>query len=278
MPVVARRHIRKMRGGAQSHLIEAGDGAYYVVKFRNNPQHRRILINELIAATVLDYLEIAAPAAELIDLPERFLEEYPDAVMTLGSRTIQPEPGWHFGSRYPGDPARTTVYDYVPDALLDRVANTRDFLAVFVFDKWVANGDARQCVFFRARLEGWTAPGSAVPAVGFVASMIDHGFAFQGPNWEFIDAPLQGLYPRRKVYEEARSLDDFQPWLDRVSNLPDHVLDTAWKRVPPQWVNGDEEELERLLSALWARRKRVPDLIRDAAGARPSPFPRWSAR
>ena len=45
MPLTAVRHIRKMRGGAQSHLLQADDGNYYVVKFRNNPQHRRILSN-----------------------------------------------------------------------------------------------------------------------------------------------------------------------------------------------------------------------------------------
>jgi hypothetical protein len=42
MPVNARRFIRKMRGGAQAHLLEADDGDYYIVKFQNNPQHRRI--------------------------------------------------------------------------------------------------------------------------------------------------------------------------------------------------------------------------------------------
>jgi hypothetical protein len=31
-----------MRGGAQSHLMRCGDGHYYVVKFQNNPPHRRI--------------------------------------------------------------------------------------------------------------------------------------------------------------------------------------------------------------------------------------------
>ena len=279
MPVAALRHIRRMRGGAQSHLVEASDGAYYVVKYQNNPQHRRILVNELIASTLLEYLQIAAPPVHIVEVPAGFLDEHPDAVMTLGARTLKPEPGWHFGSRFPGDPARTAVYDFVPDALLDRVANSHDFRAVLVFDKWAANADARQCVFFRARVEQWVAPGStASPAVGFVATMIDHGFAFQGPGWEFIDAPLQGLYPRKKVYEPVRSLDDFQPWLDRVMNLPETVLDSAWKRIPPQWVDGEEEELELLLTTLYRRRKRVPDLIRQTAGARPGPFPNWTGR
>jgi hypothetical protein len=61
MPLKARRHIRKMRGGAQSYLLEGSDGCFYVVKFRNNPQHPRILVNELISAVLLRYLEVECP-------------------------------------------------------------------------------------------------------------------------------------------------------------------------------------------------------------------------
>ena len=45
MAVVAKEHIRKMRGGANAHLMRASDDHYYVVKFRNNPQHSRILVD-----------------------------------------------------------------------------------------------------------------------------------------------------------------------------------------------------------------------------------------
>jgi hypothetical protein len=101
--------------------------------------------------------------------------------------------------------------------------------------------------------------------------MIDHGFAFQGPNWEFIDTPLQGLYPRRKVYETVRSLEDFQPWLDRVENFPEEVIDQAWRRVPPTWLDGGEDELERLLEQLLMRRTRISELLQDSSRA----FPNW---
>ena len=43
-----------MRGGAQSHLMFADDGHYYVVKFQNNPQHIRVLANELIATRIAE--------------------------------------------------------------------------------------------------------------------------------------------------------------------------------------------------------------------------------
>ena len=77
MPVDARRLIRKMRGGAQAHLIEAADGHAYVVKFANNPQHRRILVNEWIAAVFLKYLGIATPEATIVQVTAEFLEQNP---------------------------------------------------------------------------------------------------------------------------------------------------------------------------------------------------------
>jgi len=58
-----------MRGGAQAHLLEADDGKWYVVKFRNNPQHRRVLVNEALCATLLRYLRIAAPQTALCRRP-----------------------------------------------------------------------------------------------------------------------------------------------------------------------------------------------------------------
>src|ERR1043166_5849762 len=133
MPVAAIRHVRKMRGGAQSHLLEADDGHWYVVKFRNNPQHRRILVNELLAASFLEYLKIASPETALVHVDQEFLTANPELHLQLGTRRIEIEPGWHFGSRYPGDPDRTAVYDFLPDALLPSVPNLEAFRAILVF-------------------------------------------------------------------------------------------------------------------------------------------------
>jgi hypothetical protein len=261
-----------MRGGAQAHLLEADDGHWYVVKFRNNPQHRRVLVNELLSATFLEYLQVAAPRTALIQVTAPFLAANPDLHLTFGTTRIPVEPGWHFGSRYPGDPDLTAVYDFLPDALLSQVANREDFRAILVFDKWTGNADGRQCVFYRAMVRR----GRGADRPGFVARMIDHGFAFNGPHWDFPDSPLQGLYARRQVYDEVRSLRDFQPWLDLAMNLPEEVFDTAWKGIPPEWIEGDEDALECLLEQLYDRRKRVPELIEACRAARTDPFPNWT--
>jgi hypothetical protein len=272
MPLTAVRHVRKMRGGAQSHLLEADDGHAYVVKFRNNPQHRRILINELLASAFLDFLRIAAPETALLHVSAGFLAANPEVHLTLGARRVEVEPGWQFGSRYPGNPTRTAVYDFLPDSLLPSVVNLEDFRGILVFDKWTGNADGRQSIFYRANVR--VARGE--PRPGFVARMIDHGYAFNGPHWDFPDLPLQGLYARKIVYECVRSLDAFQPWLDQLRHIPEEVLDRAWKRVPPDWIEGEEDALEQLLERLYERRCRVPELIEACRSTKTQPFPNWS--
>jgi hypothetical protein len=274
MPTDARRLIRKMRGGAQAHLIEASDGHAYVVKFLNNPQHRRILVNEWIAAVFLNYLGIASPEPAMVRFSEEFIAANPELNLQLGTRTMAPNAGWHYGSRYPGDPARIVVYDFLPDTLLDTVENLPDFLGALAFDKWMGNADARQAVFFRARLREWI-PAAHGLKMGFVAQMIDNGFVFDGPNWGFTESAIQGLYFRPSVYRTVRGLGDFEPWLARIVNFPEEVVDQAVKAIPPVWLEGEEEALDVLLARLLKRRARVPDLIEDCRRGRVNPFPNW---
>src|ERR1700689_214745 len=185
MLVQATRMIRKMRGGAQAHLLECDDGHFYVVKFRNNPQHRRILINEWLASVFLNYLEISTPEAAIVSLSAAFLEANPDIYIQLGSRHQAVEAGWHFGSRYPGDPGKIMVYDFLPDLLLDKVTNLNEFAGAVAFDKWMGNADARQSIFVRARASDSSPSSAGHPfPTGFGAHMMDHGYVFNGPHWQ----------------------------------------------------------------------------------------------
>jgi hypothetical protein len=276
MPVSARRFIRKMRGGAQAHLLEADDGNCYIVKFQNNPQHRRILVNEFVAAEILTHLQISSPGHQLVRVSADFLAANPEVHLQLGTHRMPIQPGWHFGSRFPGNPDVTAVYDFIPDALLNQVANSEQFLGVLAFDRWVANADGRQSIFFRAQLRDWLArPGIPPRKLGFVVLMIDHGFAFNGPHWDFPDSAITGLYPRRVVYSSVRSIDDFQPWMDRIGNFPDEVLDKAERQIPPEWIDHDGDKLERVFETLLARRKRIRELIAECRNAPGRPFPQW---
>jgi hypothetical protein len=276
MPVDARRLIRKMRGGAQAHLIEASDGHFYVVKFLNNPQHRRILVNEWIGSAFLNYLGISTPEVAIVRVSEEFLRENREVHIQLGSRRGEVEPGWHFGSRFPGNPAVNVVYDFLPDTLLGGVENLADFRGTLAFDKWTGNADSRQSIFFRARLKQWLPnSGSDGQRVGFVAHMVDHGFIFEGPHWRISDSPLAGLYFRPLVYQTVRGLDDFQPWLDRIVHFPEEVVDGAVKQIPPSWLDGEEKALADILDKLLARARKVPYLIEASREGAKGRFPAW---
>jgi hypothetical protein len=64
--------IRRMRGGAQSHLMRCSDETYYVVKFQNNPQHRRILVNELLGT------RLATAPVSVVDVSEELIRLTPE--------------------------------------------------------------------------------------------------------------------------------------------------------------------------------------------------------
>ena len=205
-----------------------------------------------------------------------FLDRNPDVGLQTGSRQVAVEQGRHFGSRHPGTPLSTAIYDFIPDALLGQVANAEQFLASLVFDRWTANADARQSIFFRAQLNDWLAqPGIPPRKLGFVTLMIDHGFAFNGPHWDFPESAITGLYSRRMVYRKVRSIGDFDPWLSRVIHFPEEVLDRALRQIPPEWVGEDDGALEKMLERLLTRRKRMPELLQGCRKAEGNLFPLW---
>src|SRR2546425_12206868 len=114
----ALEEIRRMRGGAQSHLMRCSDGYYYVVKFQNNPQHPRILVNDLLGTKLAARLGLPTVPVEIIEVSEELIRLTPELAMELPRARIPCQPGLQFGSRYPGDPRQLTLHDFLPDEQL----------------------------------------------------------------------------------------------------------------------------------------------------------------
>ena len=72
--ISAIQHLRPLRGGAQSHLLKASDGACYVTKFQNNPQHIRVLANEMLATNLGLALGLPMPRVEVIEVSDWLIE------------------------------------------------------------------------------------------------------------------------------------------------------------------------------------------------------------
>jgi hypothetical protein len=267
----ALEQIRRMRGGAQSHLMRCDDGSYYVVKFQNNPQHRRILVNELLGTKLAARLGLPTVPVEIVDVSEELIRLTPELAIELPRSRTPCQPGLQFGSRYPGDPRQVTLHDFLPDEQLREVENLHDFAGMLVFDKWTCNTNGRQTVFF---LENMETPGQV--AAPYQTRMIDQGFCFNAGEWNFPDAPLRGLYARNRVYAGITGMESFAPWIERLERqLTERVLDELIRPIPPEWYEDDYDTLLRLLEQLHRRRSRVPDLILEARRSTRQPFPNW---
>lgn len=92
--------------------MRCDDGEYYVVKFQNNPQHRRVLVNELLGTKLAGHLGLPVPPVEVVEVGRELIENTAELVMQVGSSRALCSPGRQFGSRYPGKPAETAVHDF----------------------------------------------------------------------------------------------------------------------------------------------------------------------
>src|SRR3954465_8771023 len=138
-----------MRGGAQGHLMRCSDGFFYVVKFRNNPQHVRVLANEMLAARLAEEGGLPVPAAGGGEVSQWLVAHTPELKIELTGGSLQCEPGLQFGSRYVVDPLDGQVLDFVPESLLGRVRNLETFAGMLAMDKWTCNANGRQAAFWR---------------------------------------------------------------------------------------------------------------------------------
>src|SRR5260370_490528 len=312
--VKALEQIRRMRGGAQSHLMRCSDGNYYVVKFQNNPQHRRILVNELLGTRLASRLGLPTAPVEVVEVGAELIRLTPELCIELPRSRTPCAAGLQFGSRYPGDPRQMALHDFLPDEKLREVRNLHDFAGMLVFDKWVCNTNGRQTVFFEEAPrtgEGTPSATAAGATQGEVARgtlsrddrardglreglregdglregsgrgrayrtvMIDQGFCFNAGEWNFPDAPLRGLYARSRVYEGVTGMDSFGPWLERLEKrITAKVLGELAEEIPAGWYEDDYDAVLRVLELLQRRKLGGEEVILAGEESKRTPFAR----
>lgn len=262
--VTAVQQIRRMRGGAQSHLMLGSDGNLYVVKFKNNPQHLRVLANELFATRLAEAVGLSVPATEVVEVSEWLIDNTPELYVDLGHEQERCVAGLQFGSRYVGGLMPGQLVDYLPEEQLGAVRNLAEFAGMLVLDKWTCNSNGRQAVFHRKRREK-----------RYTATFVDQGYCFHAGDWSFSDSPLRGVYARNTVYADVTGWDSFEPWLGRVETMAAETLWQIAESVPPIWYGGDMRDMERLGVALLTRRTQVREWIVQFRESGREPFPKW---
>jgi hypothetical protein len=263
--ISAIEHLRPLRGGAQSHLLRASDGHCYVTKFQNNPQHIRVLANEMLATNLGLLLGLPMPRVEVIQVSDWLIEHSPELRFQLAGQQLMPKSGKHLGSLYVGGSSPRLTFDWLPNEMLKQVSNLADFARVLVLDKWTCNSDGRQAVFSR----------KSVRARKYTATFIDQGYCFSASEWTFLDYPLRGVYASNCVYQGVRGWEMFEPALTLAESMD---TESTWRcaaDIPEEWYEGDRERLERLVEGLSKRRQVIRNLIGDFRRSTRNPFPNW---
>src|SRR5256886_16572488 len=85
--LIATDYIRAMRGGAQSHMLTANDGHAYVVKFANNPQSLRVLVNEWLGCSSGRALGLSIPGPAILSVPAPLLGSSPSIAIPGSNST-----------------------------------------------------------------------------------------------------------------------------------------------------------------------------------------------
>jgi hypothetical protein len=257
-----------MRGGAQSQLMLGADGNLWVVKFKNNPQHLRVLANELIATRIAEAVGLSVPKTDVIEVSEWLIANSAEMVMDKG-RGIRERcaGGLQFGSRFVGGLMPGQVVDYLPEPQMDEVRNLTEFAGMLAVDKWTGNCNGRQAVFERRPRER-----------KYRATFIDQGYCFNAGDWTFPDAPLRGVFARNQVYGHIRGWESFEPWLTRVEEFSGDILWKVAEETPPEWYGGDPGMIEGLMESLLLRRTKVRELIGQFRESNREPFPLWGMK
>jgi hypothetical protein len=263
--VLAVQAIRKMRGGAQSQLMLGADSRLWVVKFQNNPQHLRVLANELIASRLALAVGLPVPACDVVEVTAWLIANTPGMYVELAHSVREPyRAGLQFGSQFAGGLMPGQVVDYLPEPQLGEVRNLGEFAGMLCIDKWTGNCNGRQAVFARRGRER-----------RYRASFIDQGFCFNAGEWTFPDSPLRGVYARNLVYAGVTGWESFEPWLSRIETMAAESIWRIAETVPPEWYGGEVAAIERLVEELVERRSRVRELIEEFRESSRQPFPKW---
>lgn len=241
------------------------DDNLWVVKFKNNPQHLKVLANELMATQIAEAIGLPVPTSGIIDVSQSLIETTPQLYIDRGPKRRELcSSGLQFGSQFSSGMMSRQVVEYLAEQHLLNARNLEQFAGILAFDKWTGNDDYRQVVYRRNGVER-----------GYSAVFIDQGSCFNSGDWTFRDAPLKGVFAQNGAYSTVTGWDSFEPWLSRIEQFNPESLWEIAEAVPPEWYGGDLCAIDALMEELLRRRYRVRDLIDQFRQSSRVPFPRW---
>lgn len=254
-PIVrqAKTYVGKMRSGKSKPLLfETTDGTQWVVKYKNNPQGIRILVNEWVASNLAPLLSLPSPECSLIMLDKQLLEI---ESIFIPSTTTKVEVGLSFGSRYINNADNNpTRYQ------MARLDNTDVIPGIIVMDTWIDNPDRDD----RSRNFSNIIVSPSSIRSKYTLHLIDLG-KVSSSDW------TANKLLNRKTALNLRGHNrlfaplilgrpTFQPFLEVLESVSAEEIESVVATVPDEW-SLSQEEATVLVKFLKQRRNLVREII-----------------
>ena len=88
---------------------------------RNNPQHLRVLTNEMLATRLAERAGLPLPGTEVVEVNDWLVEHTAELNVQPAHNAIRCVAGLQFGSRFVVNPLEGQVFDYIPAEMFGMV-------------------------------------------------------------------------------------------------------------------------------------------------------------
>jgi hypothetical protein len=238
------QYIKSLNGKSCPKLILFSNGLKYVVKFKNNRQGTKVLVNEYVVGHLANLLSLPVAPFRIVDISEEFIMENPD----LAKHAF--ESGNQFASLYIDNCSPLKKKFLTRNKVT--ITNCDSLAGMIVFDHWVNNTDRGTNNILLEPYKG-----------KFYLHMIDHANSFpKGFKWTKRTLKKK---PREIVHRWCASQlrgqrNKLNSYLKKILNLPDEKIHEVVESIPENWDVSEKEKME-LLTYIVKMNKVLPDLI-----------------
>lgn len=261
--VNAFRPIAPMKNGVTKPYILNCSGEEYVVKFLQNPDGNKVLINEFVCANIAKFFDLPLAEPALVNIDKQFIEDYGEEINNHVGEKV--EPGIHFGTKL-----IKKAYPINTSQILKQTINTNIIPSLILFDHIINNKDRDSN---RGNL--------LIDYERKMLVVIDHSHVFDiGPLWDEhqlkirIGEKISPLDMTGYIYHKLISyIDGHNPFsgvLYKVEHISSESLSNIMYKIPSTWnINNNEKAV--LVDYLLDRIERVDEILTNL-----KPFlPKW---
>jgi hypothetical protein len=233
------------RGYSNPQFILFSDGRKYVVKFKNNPQGTRMLVNEYIAGKLGQLLALPVVPFEVVNISDDFIKEYP----ILSKRKFTA--GNQFASLFIDNCVHLSRDSQNENV---KVSNRNHLAEMLVFDLWIGNTDRKENnVLLEPAEQG-----------EYFLYMIDHGRCFSNTKWTIKTLQkMPEMVIDMKVHKWCttflQSQSEINAAIEKIMAIPEKAIHEVIKSIPDDW-DVSEMEREALVTHLVNAKQLLPEI------------------